>query len=219
MAVRTLLLASARRRVAKLPQGCALPATVGGNGRTGGIVLSRKDSGGDGAGAPKVDLGSDMLSGFPGAAVIVGLSGDVEPANPAAEPMMPALREQMPAALTDLVRQAVAGSVVRQGAMQFGNRQPPPFLDAIVMPIAGQEAALVLLRDQSLEGRLRAALVESRQRYKDLVEVSSDFAWETSVDGSFAFVSPRGALGRQPDGLVRRAAEAFVVGGAGNQGF
>ncbi|MEX2644284.1 MAG: sensor domain-containing diguanylate cyclase, partial [Acetobacterales bacterium] len=42
---------------------------------------------------------------------------------------------------------------------------------------------------------------------------------ETSVDGSFAFVSPRGALGWKPDGLVGRAAEAFVVGGAGNEGL
>lgn len=55
--------------------------------------------------------------------------------------------------------------------------------------------------------------MESRQRYKDLVEISSDFAWETAADGTFAFVSPRGALGWKPDGLVGKAAAGFVVAG------
>ncbi len=37
--------------------------------------------------------------------------------------------------------------------------------------------------------------MDSRQRYKDFVECSSDFAWETNADGGFDFVSPGGALG------------------------
>src|SRR3546814_18670547 len=54
----------------------------------------------------------------------------------------------------------------------------------------------------TLERSLRAALVESRQRYKDLVEISNDFAWETDVEGRFAFVSPRGSLGYPATALV-----------------
>jgi diguanylate cyclase (GGDEF)-like protein/PAS domain S-box-containing protein len=68
--------------------------------------------------------------------------------------------------------------------------------------------------DPVLEQRLRAALIESRQRYKDLVEISSDFAWETSTDGSFAFVSPRGALGYRAAELVDRPASGFLVDAA-----
>ncbi|MEI7610560.1 MAG: PAS domain S-box protein, partial [Rhodospirillaceae bacterium] len=49
---------------------------------------------------------------------------------------------------------------------------------------------------------LRETLTESRQRYKDLVEISSDFAWETDAEGRFAFVSPAGALGWTPAQLV-----------------
>jgi diguanylate cyclase (GGDEF)-like protein/PAS domain S-box-containing protein len=53
----------------------------------------------------------------------------------------------------------------------------------------------------SLDRNLQAALIESRKRYKDLVEISSDFAWET--DGTaFVFVSPHGALGYSAKDLV-----------------
>src|SRR3546814_1488318 len=60
--------------------------------------------------------------------------------------------------------------------------------------VCSSDLALLLGRDVTLERSLRAALVESRQRYKDLVEISNDFAWETDGEGRFAFVSPRGAL-------------------------
>jgi diguanylate cyclase (GGDEF)-like protein/PAS domain S-box-containing protein len=63
----------------------------------------------------------------------------------------------------------------------------------------------------ALERNLRAALADSRQRYKDLVEISSDFAWETDADGAFAFVSPRGALGYTAAALIGREAASFVV--------
>ncbi|TAN51245.1 MAG: GGDEF domain-containing protein, partial [Rhodospirillales bacterium] len=65
-------------------------------------------------------------------------------------------------------------------------------------------AVMVFGRDVTLERNLRMALVESRQRYKDLVEISSDFSWETGLDGRFVFVTPRGALGYSADELVGR---------------
>lgn len=74
----------------------------------------------------------------------------------------------------------------------------------------GQRRALVMARHGALESNLREALVDSRRRYKDLVEVSSDFAWEVGADGTFVFVSPGGALGWQADELLGRTPEAFV---------
>jgi diguanylate cyclase (GGDEF)-like protein/PAS domain S-box-containing protein len=55
-----------------------------------------------------------------------------------------------------------------------------------------------------------AALVESRSRYKDLVNISSDFAWEVNADGMFQFVSTRGALDYDADELVGRPALALL---------
>ncbi len=55
-----------------------------------------------------------------------------------------------------------------------------------------------------------AALVESRSRYKDLVDISSDFAWEVNADGVFQFVSTRGALDYGADELVGQPALALL---------
>ncbi|WP_445679503.1 diguanylate cyclase domain-containing protein [Radicibacter daui] len=59
-------------------------------------------------------------------------------------------------------------------------------------------------REATLERNLRQVLTESRERFKDLVEVSADFAWETGADGRFAFVSQHGALGFTPEQLIDR---------------
>jgi diguanylate cyclase (GGDEF)-like protein/PAS domain S-box-containing protein len=59
---------------------------------------------------------------------------------------------------------------------------------------------------------LNRALVDSRARYKALVELSSAFAWETGPDGRFAFVSPRGVLGFAAEELVGRQPETFMIG-------
>ena len=58
---------------------------------------------------------------------------------------------------------------------------------------------------------LQNALIESRQRYKELVDIAGDFAWETDRDGTFIFVSPRGALGYAASELIgRRAGELLA---------
>lgn len=75
------------------------------------------------------------------------------------------------------------------------------------------QGALVLClgRDATLERRLRHALTESRQRYKDLVDISSDFAWEVGIDGRFVFVSAAGAIGYQADELIGRHPSEFLL--------
>ncbi len=83
--------------------------------------------------------------------------------------------------------------------------------DVAVLPWVDGAAALLLARDVTLERSLRAALVESRQRYKDLVEISSDFAWETDADGDFTFVSPRGALGYAASELAGSNGKALLA--------
>jgi len=79
-----------------------------------------------------------------------------------------------------------------------------------VLPLA-DGTALVIAKDVTLESNLRSALVESRQRYKDLVEISSDFAWEVGPENTFVFVSPKGALGHAADRLVGHAPTNFVI--------
>jgi diguanylate cyclase (GGDEF)-like protein len=47
-----------------------------------------------------------------------------------------------------------------------------------------------------LDRVLRQALIESRQRLKELLEMSCDFAFETDAGGRFSFITSNGALGR-----------------------
>ncbi|MFM2130364.1 MAG: hypothetical protein RL477_1910, partial [Pseudomonadota bacterium] len=79
----------------------------------------------------------------------------------------------------------------------------------------GDGRALVVARYGGFDRSLREALVDSRKRYKDFVEISSEFVWETAADGRFAFVSPQGALGWTADQLVGRMAESFLLADEG----
>jgi len=89
-------------------------------------------------------------------------------------------------------------------------RLGPMLYDINVLPnTAG--SVLMLAKDVTLESNLRATLVESRQRYKDLVDISTDFAWEVGDDGRFVFVSPRGALGYTADQLVGHQPADFLL--------
>lgn len=54
---------------------------------------------------------------------------------------------------------------------------------------------LLLGRDATLEHNLTLALADSRARFKDLLDLSSDYVWETDRAGRFAFVTSRGLLG------------------------
>ena len=47
-----------------------------------------------------------------------------------------------------------------------------------------------------LDRALQAALIESRQRLRELVDLSCDFAWETDAKGRFSFITGQGTLGR-----------------------
>ncbi|WP_254424309.1 sensor domain-containing diguanylate cyclase [Thalassospira marina] len=73
------------------------------------------------------------------------------------------------------------------------------------------EFILLLPRDVSMDRNLREALIDSRQRYRDIVEVSSAFAWETDESGKFVFVSPRGAMDYQAKALLGRYPVEFMI--------
>ena len=91
-----------------------------------------------------------------------------------------------------------------------GERQ----FELTLVPAGPAGALFVLCRDATFERNLRAALINSRQRYKDLVEITSDFVWETDANGTLVFVSPGGALGFPADALIGRLGASFIAEGA-----
>ncbi|NKD85407.1 diguanylate cyclase [Haematospirillum jordaniae] len=110
---------------------------------------------------------------------------------------------------------ALVSIVQAHGTSCFGSVQidtPNGFhvYDLAALPGDGA-TVLVLARAVTLNQGLRVALATGRQRYKDLVEISSDFAWETGIDGRLVFVSPRGALGYPAASLIGRSMADFVL--------
>lgn len=66
---------------------------------------------------------------------------------------------------------------------------------------------------------LRGALLDSRQRWRDLVTVSADFAYETDAWGRLIFVIPDPALGWSSASLIGQPAERLLVEGGGFDPF
>lgn len=178
---------------------------------------------------------------YPGAVLVAGRNGIVLGANAVAKPIATLLRQQPPQALRDAIDSALNGKAAQINPLLMNPTTPLNYgipvnptgpslgsrslsdngfedsgqaFDLAVLPWGEGTAALLLARDITLERGLRAALIESRQRYKDLVEASCDFAWETDAQGCFVFVSPHGALGFSAAELIGVQAQEFLVASA-----
>lgn len=163
----------------------------------------------------------DALTGFPGPALEITDGGEIRALNAAGRRLMAVLdrRDANEAALAmlDLIKKACdQGSAARStltvpGEAAAGMRT----LDMTVVPIAARQAYVVGL---DITAALDA-VAASEQRYRDLVEISADFAWETGADGTFTFVSGNGAfgfatrmlLGKNPRDLLLRDPGAAAV--------
>lgn len=157
-----------------------------------------------------------LLAGYPDAALMVRGDGSVIATNEKGLALKALLQHGEAKAIPDMIAQAVAQSTMVVGPILFEGSKGEILLEVSVIPQlssspGGPEDFLVLSHDVTMERNLRSALVESRQRYKDLVEVSSDFAWEVDKDGTFSFVSPDGALGFTPDDIIGHRPEEFVI--------
>lgn len=143
------------------------------------------------------------LAAYPGPAALIEGGGQIRAGNGAFSRIAIALED----AESEL-RRAIARAAMKAGPSRLtgcdivgpGGRSST--FDIDILP--ADSAALVIARDVSMETALRSALVDSRQRFKDLIEVAADFTWETGPDGTLVFVSPRGAMGYTASDLIGR---------------
>ncbi len=155
--------------------------------------------------------GESRLAGYGGPALLVGADGGGIAANRKGAALQDMLDRNAAADLKGLIKQAAAERRVVSGNVSFPGARGNVLLEINIIPQPNNDTLLILARDSTMERNLRSALVESRQRYKDLVEVSSDFAWEIGPDRTFVFVSPRGALGYLPEDLVGVKPEKIII--------
>ncbi len=168
-----------------------------------------------GDGQAQIQASQRLLEGYPGAAMLVSASGEISATNENAAGVVSLLSSGDLPDVQGLITQASETAAIATGSLAVPTEQGEILLEFTVVPndAASDPAGtfLVLARDLTMERNLRSALVESRQRYKDLVEVSSDFYWETDTEGRFVFVSPRGGLGYLADELINDAGEDYVT--------
>jgi len=152
-----------------------------------------------------------FLDNYPSPAAIVDVRGHVLAANAKGAGLEAILSHQAAPEINALISQAAEQGMMLADTIILQSSKGEVILEVSVLPLENAKQLLVLTRDQTMERNLRSALVESRQRYKDLVEVSSDFCWEISEDRTFTFVSHGGALGYTTNELIGFHAEQLII--------
>ncbi|HIJ38991.1 MAG TPA: diguanylate cyclase [Rhodospirillaceae bacterium] len=122
------------------------------------------------------------------------------------EPGSQSLSAQIVVALGKL--DGMAGGFV--GEVTFKPSKGARAFDLLALSLSREGNRLLFLTDHSIDTEWRNALIESRARFKDLVAISSDYAWETGADRCFTAISPKGLaglgaqqlIGRLPDDLL-----------------
>lgn len=150
------------------------------------------------------------LSKSPAVMALMLRDGTLLAANPATGTIEAALRRQE--RVVEAVRTAIdTGEVVEQSLVVQRTDRPDDQWRLLVVPVPEAGAAILQASDETRQRSIERVLVESRQRFKDLVEISSDFAWEVDAELRFAFVSPRGALGYRAEQLTGRKPASFLA--------
>ncbi|SCA57023.1 GGDEF domain-containing protein [Candidatus Terasakiella magnetica] len=153
-----------------------------------------------------MNIAADWVADAPFPAVLLAQDKTVMVQSRAAETLVKSLGIPSVVELFSKVEQSNTAHMQTAG---FETEKGVLFYDLTLCPFG--EGYLLSARDSSLEHNLRAALMDSRQRFKDLVDISSDFAWEVGADGYFIFVSQRGAVGYEPDELIRKHCDEIVL--------
>lgn len=166
-------------------------------------------------GARRVSGAEDILDreGWRDAALpvmVFDAAGELQDMNGAAGRLM--------AQHADCVGRARAVAVLavaapRQDTVTLTSRGDDLTLELLAMPRPDAGVVLVTMQDRSLETSLKNALIDSRRRYRDLVELTGTLAWETDAAGVLTFVSRRDALGYGEKDLLGKPAAATLTRG------
>jgi len=144
-------------------------------------------------------LGADALESFPHPAAILDEAGAITSANAAFSSELGLVADDGITAAEALLS-ALDGESGH--TVSLPGRDGPRLVDLLTLPLDRPGWRLVMVIDRTVDVHMRSALAVSRQRFKELVEISSDHAWETDAAGHFAMITPKGVAGREGADLI-----------------
>ena len=120
------------------------------------------------------DTDVKLIAGYPGPALLLDAAGTPLVANAKGAGLEKALTGGAVADIESLIGKAVESASIANATLTIATSRGELVLDVTAIPrldVNGTVAkTLLLARDLTMERNLRTTLVESRQRYKDLVE-------------------------------------------------
>lgn len=155
---------------------------------------------------------NEVFKYYPGPVLMLDSGAGLTPVNAAGRTVSDAIVEDADnGVLPGLIQMAdKADSERRAVTRTFTLPQSESQIEFILLP-QPNGSHLVIGRDTTFEDNVRSALTQSRTRFRDLVDVAADFAWETDENGVFSYISPSGAVGYQPDDLLGLHASSIVL--------
>lgn len=164
---------------------------------------------------------AELVMTFPGPAMLVSAQADVLQTNTLATPLLSALCNDSGAALRAMIQQVADTGISLTRRQDVSETSGNVLLfNLVLLPVetANNGRSVVLLaQDSTTNLSLHRALIASRELFKDLVDCSSDFAWETDANGAFSFVSTKGALGFSAKELNGTQANDLLVAAGDRQ--
>lgn len=150
---------------------------------------------------------ADALARYPGPVLVLTAGKAFHALNAEGEVLADALGKPFGGAIASVLTELAATAAATNEALSEKVSLPAEaknggqWLDATLVPQTTGKT-LILCRDITLDVNVRSALVESRQRYTDMVEIAGDFAWEADTSGAFTFISADEALAYKAKELV-----------------
>lgn len=144
-----------------------------------------------------------LLATYPGP-VILCRQGQIERTNAAAETLL-----ERSSWWTD-VAAWLATRPQGPALVRIPTDASPITVEWTALLLGGEQYA-VIGRNISLERNLQEMLTVSRDRFKDLVELTADLAWETDAHGVFTYIAGGRSLGYKPEALLGRRGRDMVV--------
>lgn len=156
---------------------------------------------------PLPEAAASLLGNYPGPALFVA-GGQIAASNPAAAMLIERGRSWWNE-LTDWLKHSEARGSRSPHLSRIPTESNPILVEWTAGPVSGQ---LVLLgRNVTMEKNLNEVLTDSRDRFRDIVELAADLAFETREDGTFGYIAGGKALGFAPEELLGRKPADFMV--------